>query len=204
MARKPMAPAGLGRDAPIPPPPARRTAPPPRPEPSASPSPQVDAATPTPTPAVSPPSAVELPTNLAAAPSLPAPAPKARTQVAPRRRAHSYADDISVPVTLSLPTALIEWIRNQRSTDQTVADVVLVAIAERLKELPDLVAELRNSKGRKEGAFTLSAPRSESVIGTLQMHTRSSNVDEIDRLVIECAAENRSQLVRAALEAAAA
>ncbi len=191
MARRPMKPAGLGRATVPPPPPRQMPVPPPRPQqPEPAPSAEVPASAPIATNPTTPAEVAVTATHEDATD-----APQSR------RRAHSYADDIAVPITLSLPGPLIKWVREQRTTDQTVADVVLRAIVNNLDSLSDRVFELRNHS-RKEGGFTLSAPKSELVIGPLQIHTRTSNLKEIDRLVTQYGAENRSQLVRAAIEAA--
>lgn len=185
-----MAAAGLGRNAAVPPPP-------PRPAPPA-PRPAEDVPSPAATEAVKPPSPQASP-----APVDTAAAVQQKAEIPTPRRARSYADDISVPITLTQPVALVQWVREVRTMEQTVADIVLMAISNNIEALPERVAELRNSKGgRKEGMFTLSAPKAEAPTGPLQIHTRTSNVEMIDRLVIKVGAENRSQLVRAALELA--
>jgi hypothetical protein len=114
------------------------------------------------------------------------------------------------PSSLSLPLDLRDYIRNKILTnpDTTVAEVILGAIETNIDRLTDLVELEKPPPADRAGSglfpHAAKAPRPLPIARVnVSVRLAAGNLDVIDRLVKEHCADNRSQLVSAALRAAA-
>lgn len=174
--------AGLKRASALPGPPPRR------PRPSSAPD---EAAIPSPVAAV---------TESAAAPS---PSVKGAKQRSAPRRASDAAANSLVPVTLSLPVPVVQRLkRYAKDHDLAYANIIMDAIVAHRDELGALVSHLRPDVA-SDGIFVRTTPRKSPERTTLSFRTRRANVVALDELweSDDIAAENRSQLCHAALDA---
>ena len=134
------------------------------------------------------------------APAPPAKGPRQRT--APRRANDAAANSL-VPVTLSLPVAVVQRLkRYAKEHDLAYANIIMDAIVAHRDELAALVSHLRPDVA-SDGIFVRTTPRKSADRTTLSFRTRRANVVALDDLweSDEIAAENRSQLCHAALDA---
>lgn len=185
MTRPPMAPvAGLGRTSTIPAPPPRR------PTPERAPAPVQ--ATPQRDPAVAP----EKGGGAGRRESKPE---------QPARRIRSAEAAVMRPVTLSLPTALVQAVRDRARRDGiSQPDVLMDAIIASQNELTSLLADGHDAqKLHSDGVFVrrTGGERSPEPLATLTLRLLSPNVDAIDDLVRRHEAPSRSALCMTALRA---
>lgn len=129
--------------------------------------------------------------------------PKEVKQPRTPRRASDPAANSLVPVTLSLPVPLVQRLkRYAKDHELAYANVIMDAIVAHRDELGALVAHLRPNVA-SDGIFVRTTPRKSAERTTLSFRTRRANVIALDELweSEEIAAENRSQLCHAALDA---
>lgn len=121
-----------------------------------------------------------------------------------KRRASSPAK--SVPpsasgfkrVTLSLPVAVAEALRDRAASDKAAqADVLMDALEATRDSLPALLEE--GETHRRSGLFVRSAPRVNEPLTTLSLRVLASNVQVIDQLVTALRAPSRSRMCTVAL-----
>jgi hypothetical protein len=137
-----------------------------------------------------------------AATALPTPSPKEGKSRTPRRVNEPAANSL-VPVTLSLPVPVVQRLkRYAKDHDLAYANVIMDAIVAHRDELGTLVSHLRPNVA-SDGIFVRTTPRKSAERTTLSFRTRRANVVALDELweSDEIAAENRSQLCHAALDA---
>ena len=185
MTRPPMAPvAGLSRTSTIPAPPLRH------PTPEQQPAAQVRATQ-------QQPSAGELEKVT----GVDRREPKAER---PARRTRSAEASVMRPITLSLPTALVQAVRERARRDGiSQPDVLMDAIVASQNELPSLLADGHDvQKLHSDGVFVrrTAGERSPEPLATLTLRLLSPNVDAIDDLVRRHEAPSRSALCVVALE----
>lgn len=111
-------------------------------------------------------------------------------------------------ISLSVPSSLAErWRSFSQAKQHSLVDVMLDAIVAHKKDLSELVraqqrAARTDSAPISDGTFlrTSTEPRHDPFV-TIPLRLLSTNVDTLDALSYETAAESRSQLVVAALTA---
>lgn len=119
------------------------------------------------------------------------------------KRAEDQTANVTVPVTLSLPIALVQRLkRYAKEHEAPYANVVMDAIVAHRDQLADLVSRLRPDE-ESDGIFVRTAPRKQEERTTISFRTRRANVTALDELAAsdEVLAQNRSQLCHAALDA---
>ena len=133
-------------------------------------------------------------------------APRAPRAVQPRR-APAGADSILLPVTFSLPVSIRTKVRElaKSSVEMTVAQVILDAIENNLELLDGLVEAEKPRVSMGGGLFPHAAHAGRPLIdeerAPLTIRIAKGNLAVIEKLRLKTKADNRSQLVTAALRA---
>lgn len=109
------------------------------------------------------------------------------------------------PMSFTTPLPIREALRDSvRQSDATVAEVVLGAIADNLEDLTQLVVAERPADTPARGPFpdAAAAPaRTTEPRATVSLRLTAANLDVLNNLVHRHHADNRSQLITAALRA---
>ncbi len=104
-------------------------------------------------------------------------------------------------MTLSLPIRTCASMRARVKHDEsTLANVLMDAITATQDDLPDLVAKVRK-QFRTDGLFVRKEAKDVEERSTVTFNMRVQNVRALDNLAEQLAAESRSQMCRAALDA---
>ena len=122
----------------------------------------------------------------------------------PARRSRSAEAAVMRPVTLSLPSALVQAVRERARRDGTSQpDVLMDAIVASQNELTSLLADGHDAqKLHSDGVFVrrTAGEKSPEPLATLTLRLLAPNVDAIDDLVRRHEAPSRSALCVAALQ----
>lgn len=131
--------------------------------------------------------------------------PTAASSTSPQRPMSQNSSGGNRPMSFTTPLPIREALRGSvRQSDATVAEVVLGAVADNLEDLTQLVAAERPADTPARGPFpdAAAAPaRTTEPRATVSLRLTAANLDVLNDLAHRHHADNRSQLITAALRA---